>query len=369
MTSNKSLSTIYGFESYQIRNVNSQIFIEKGPLNSWNTYIFSRVMWGSVIYLRDNETQIPYLDNLTDYKALYPENKELLNTAQTIYIHPSCKLSRNMVCQKYKKTLNPWLADAVIIPEINAYNVQNNDAAIFISEDSRNIFWVYAGTYEEDVRKLFSNEDAIGKPFRDFLKITESDVSSIANDLPYKPKDLFDAELIYFGETLSVPNKSVLNELIQNAIPKSKIIYEDTIMASLGNDENQLSVESLTSIAEMLNSSDGDTIDSALKALSTMDYMHYPNSVILVLRQNWYNYNRRKVMNSTAVKYMMNHLGGVKRRYIPSMRDNYITQKDYDVFKDLVHSIKIDSLDYVLKNDCPFLYLDSNLKYKARIKD
>lgn len=369
MAAKKNFS-IYGFEQYKLIWLGYDAYTINYKLQDYNYNAFHH--WAEfsnsrILYLK-NEHSVPEINCNVNIEELYPENKDLLNTTQTIYIHPSCNISRNVVLQKYKKTLNPWLADAVVIPKPTSNHSYDYKAAIFISEKAQMIFHGTLPTYHEPTMAKFSEEGIIGKPLRDFLIANEWHLEAIQSRVPYNIKDLLDAELIYVGDVYAINHDSVLNDLVQNTIPKSKIIYEDTIMNSLSSDENQLSVESLTSISEMLNSPDKDTVNSALKALSTMDYMHYPNSVILVLKESWDNYKYNKVMNSTAVKYMMTHFCGTgRRRWRPNFADDFITQKDYEVFKGLLDTIKIDGKNYMLEYECSFLYKDGNLEYQPRI--
>ena len=374
MARRKTNSLAYGFEQYKIKGLNATVLKFNSVISEWYRREFEGGSFFSnlkTIYFCNKENQLSYLDNINDFSNAFPDNNGLIPNAKTLYIHPSCKLSRNLVFQKYKKTLNPWLADAVVIPELDLRDSHTfNEMAAFISERAQIIFLIDASSYYYPNNNIdFSKEEYIGKPLRQFLKVSSGDFCNIKDSLSYNVEDMLDAELMYYGKAYAINSNSALNDLIQNNIPKNRIVNEEAIMKSLGCEENKLSVEFLTSISEMLNSSDNDTVCSALKALSTMDYVHYPNSVILVLKESWYNYNYKKVLNSTAVKYMMTHLVGQRRRYMPVLKGKYITQQDYDVFKGLVHSMKIKSVDYLLEHECPFIYQDANLEYQPRIKN
>jgi hypothetical protein len=88
----------------------------------------------------------------------------------------------------------------------------------------------------------------------------------------------------------------------------------------------------------MLESSDDETVGAGLKALSMMDYMHYPNSVRYIIKnlsRNNYYYN--KAANSTSVRFMRKQLSGSGKGIMwLGSYDMEIYEQDYELLKQLI---------------------------------
>ena len=99
------------------------------------------------------------------------------------------------------------------------------------------------------------------------------------------------------------------------------------------------------SIKEMIMSEDPSVQEMALKTLSAMDYMHYPQSVKLMFdsvnfRARGWLYST-KVRNAVSVKYMFKQLfnNGNGRRIF--FREVTISKKDWEVFKQFAEKMKL----------------------------
>lgn len=340
MTLTKNHTHIYGFEDYNIVVLSDNFF-----RNTWSMYlpyVFDNYA-GSYIINKDLPYEVKAIQNPL-YSWLYDivftpdlciNHPELLATAEKVYTHPSCKLSRSMMQEKYKKSLNPYLSDAVVIPNPDLNYFSLDKVALFVNENAKMIVKVKLDEDNPDVIKKV-NEAEMGTPFRSFMtcNIAQSTHPS------FKDEDIVNSELMFVGELLSIPNdQSWAMDVLTNTIPVDKIVFEKTVQESLGCETNKLDFDSLTSIRDMLNSSDENTVSAGLKALSMMDWMHYPNSIKFILSKvyNKNNWIYNKAMNATSVKFMMKSISPKcrKRNHLPGEYDEEIHEQDYELFKQL----------------------------------
>jgi hypothetical protein len=84
----------------------------------------------------------------------------------------------------------------------------------------------------------------------------------------------------------------------------------------------------------MLLSSDTDTVGTGLKALATLDWMHYPESVKYIVERNICRFLCNKAAHSANVKYMFSTLKGYGRYCLASSYN--IELPDYELYKQLV---------------------------------
>lgn len=286
--------------------------------------------------------QYSWMDELSIIPDLCYNHPELLDSAKKVYVHSSCKLSRSMMAEKYKKSLNPYLSDAVVIPnpDLDYFDLKN--CALFVNDEAKLIAKVTMyndDTDKEVFERLRSAEQ--GSQFRDFISC-----NLLARNTGYNHHDLLNAELMYVGEVLFVPHsQSWAIDVLTNKIPTNKIVFEDSVQKSLGCESNKLDFNSLVSIFDMLNSSDEDNVSAGLKALSMMDWMHYPNSVKFILNQaERYKWIWNKALNSTSVKFMLKSISPNvrKRSGFPGNYDEEIYEQDYELFTKLkMHFDKI----------------------------
>jgi len=272
-----------------------------------------------------------------------------LSDVKKIYVHPSCKIPRTQVFSKYEKCLNPWIADAVIVPMLDNYIPYSK--CFIIMEGEKNYYYVdliytVEGTlseppeFLETLSRFSAGEKVTG------MEIVNPFSQCSDHLIPYSLSDLMDAELIYCGRCFKMNENSLwLADLDTMAIPSDRLVSEKSVMASLSNEENQIDCDTLMSIKEMIMSEDPSVQEMALKTLSAMDYIHYPQSVKLMFdsvdfRARGWLYNT-KVRNAVSVKYMLKQLfnNGNGRRIF--FREATISKKDWEVFKQFAEKMKL----------------------------
>lgn len=337
----KNHTYIYGFEDYGIVALNDNcltnnwgFFLPYNYLTFTGNYIINKNL-----PIRVYNTTHP-IHSWVNYVNFEPElatdHKELLNTAKKVFVHSSCALSRSMMAEKYKKSLNPYLSDAIVIPKPDYGEFGLYKVALFINNQAKLIVKVEVGN-DEPYNKVKDAPE--GTKFQALISSMPDD--SYGNHKSYNTNDMLEAELFYCGEVLYVPNsQSWAMDVLTHIIPADKIVFEESVQNSLGNETNQLDFDSLCSIMDMLNSSDEDTVSAGLKSLSMMDWMHYPQSIKFILSntENKYRWIYNKAANSTSVKYMIKTIAGksaYRRSWWSGGYDNEIYEEDFELFKKL----------------------------------
>lgn len=322
---------LYGFEDYKVlflyedalfyNNYHMPYRCDERPV----TYIVNRNLTREVIQNANYEWKVEI------YPELCEDHSEVLETAKKVYVHPSCKISRSLLADKYSKCLSPWLADAIVIPTPNTDDLSLRYVVLFSNDEAKLIVVVPVDSLDfiEEASHITSGT------FRELCKGTPISASTSH----YKFEDVMNAEFFYAGKCLTVyNNESYITDILTNNLPTDKIIYEETIQKSLSTEDNKITLDVLTNIYDMLNSSDDNTVGAGLKALSMLDYMHYPNSVRYIMRNvtNW-NYRYNKACNSTSVKFMFKHLSERSNRaYWPGNYDMDIYPQDFELYKELI---------------------------------
>ena len=338
---------IYGFEDYNIISLYDGCFRQAYDFripywfdNNAGNYIINKDL---PVRVYSEFNSIRYWTVVKFEPAIHIDHKELLSTAEKLYIHPSCKLSRSMLAEKYKKSLNPWLSDAVVVPDYDPHDLALCKKALFMHEQSKTIISVKLDD-EELVKK--ADSWSMGIEFRNFA-LGRPDTYYGQESI--KPEHILDAKLFYVGEVLFVPNScSFITDILTNRLPVNKIVSEKAVQESLSSETNQLDFDSLTSIKDMLDSSDENTVAAGLKSLSMMDWMHYPNSIRYILGEcDAWKWKYNKAADSTSVKYMLKTISNCStRRHWPGRMDYEIYEQDYELFKKLkMHYEKIDEVN------------------------
>lgn len=359
-------NTFYGFDDYNVVIISSSLLTDM-DVNSWSL----RAWWEHInlIPLSDKYHSEYYGNGLsTDF---IENHKELLETAKSLYVHPSCSIPRTSISQKYKKNLNPWLADAVVIPIPDSSNSGCiYEDAVFINENAKMVL-VVSRIYNDDLQAKLKDVKK-GTKVKDLIypetayrieKIISSGFDA------YNLKEALDAEFDYYGKMLHSEKKSsYVFDIVSGAVPESKLVFESDVIRSLSGEENALTFENLVSLQEMLSSTDEDIVASAVKALSSMDYPNYPNSVKYILSESsMWKYN--KATHTTAAKYMFKFLlGGTARSYI-RFRDKTISEDDYNILKRLVEHYQQSeqgAIEWLRIQD--FTYEDENYNVFPRLK-
>lgn len=341
---------LYGFEDYKTLMTNQYVLEQCAHSSIHTDYDENAIgFFGSTL----NNKYDAY--NMDFEKPLYEDHKELLKDAKKLYIHPSCSIPRSLVSVKFQKCLNPWLADAVILPKYNKGSVSPKRAAVFINDDAKIIVIIYV--WRDDKYDLFFKKLSEDTKFENILGNTPDYYECDSHDV-------LNAEFTYYGEIISMNPKNFILDILTNNIPLSKTVCEDSLQSALSSEDNKITLETLVSIKEMLDSSDNDTFSVALKTLATLDYTHYSNSVKFILKNlytyQWYN----SAANSTSVKFMMKQLSGTtnKRRW-PGNYSDTIYPQDLELLKELIGHYNPDSPDTSVQQllyGMPFMHIDSN---------
>lgn len=317
-TNNKGY--VYGFEGYTMCSVGAWL------LKGEETAI--RAMYGGYVYY-------PLYNNSQDNFDIV-DHKELLDTAEKVYVHPSCKLSRTMIASKYKKSLNPWLSDAVVIPD-KTKDVPKETVMLFVNEEKKIMLIIPSLEYCGSEIKDLASSIKIGTAIKDLGNISNYTPGSWGRpSCAYD--DVLDCVLMFYGEVYHFYGDNMyMLDVLTNVIPSNKTVFESTIQSSLGSDENKLTCDSLISISEMINSTDENTVFAGLKALSMMDWMHYPNSITAMFNSvNYYRWYYNNATHSTSVKYMFSQIFGSKRKSIGGSFGKSIYEDDFNLLKEFV---------------------------------
>lgn len=324
---------LYGFEGYNIIWLSESCF----DLSNSRFYVPWRYYNPSGQYLITKNLPVAvskryfhgYYCEVEFNPHICTDHKELLVPGCKVYTHSNCKISRSMMSSKYKRGLDPWTSDVVVVPKPCFENLNLDSFAVFINDKNSCVVLVSLGD-SGIISRVSSFPENI--KFRDVCCAADSNCVD-TNMIPY----IMDSEFLYYGDLLYIPNThNYIADILTDSIPKNKIVYEDTVQESLGDESNKLDFNSLTSIVDMLSSSDGNTVSAGLKALSMMDWMHYSNSIKFALGRVSGTWRYNKACDSTSVKYMLVTLSGsTNRRRWPGNYECNIYMEDFELFKKL----------------------------------
>ena len=372
-------STLYGFEDYRVWSLHGS-FVNVTYPSAWLWYEYS-----SNKYITVNGTSIICRDKNYNRKLnenIVRDHKDLIDTAKTVYVHKCCNISRALVSSRFKKTLDPWTADIVVIPKSKDLCSNCYNTVLFIDENTKSIIMCNVGYWPEE-SPLNDTERALWN-MSENMKLRDLFPANITLDIHNRGttmsqeecESLKDSVLLYKGLLYNIVSKEeYLMDICTNSLPKDKIVFEDILQSALGTEENKITLETLLSIHDMLESKDEDVVNAGLKSLSMMDYAHYSNSVIYMLNQlDSHNYRWCKASNSTAVKFMLRHLCGEKRTYRRSiyLTESYtVYEEDYELYKQLVeHFDKRDNMSILDKmRYVNFMTINSEGMLVPRLKE
>lgn len=370
-------SNIYGVDGYSVYPMTRNIFTASSVSNirDWlNLYWQDTVFLVNDLvkkYFKKNSEGHYTLDDIT----LDINHPELLKTAKTLYIHPKSSIPRGLVTQKYKKVLNPWLADAVILPNRSIPHIYTSQYIVFVNEDKKQMFYMHPYWFNRNTANDTLQSVKVGTKAGTMLPFTEDAWLNAQPDDDYTDlmKAFIDSEVDFNGEGLYIKKKDEwFYDMLSGSLPTSKCVYDNEVIAALGDDDNQPTVESYTSIREMLESKDSDTQTAGLKALSMMDYMSYPNSTMFLFFNLGSEWRYCKGASASATRFMFQQLFYGTPSYYPCFSDKFITSKDYELLKALIPKVYKDMGKELINNEIerfPFMYAGEELELRPRIKD
>ena len=361
-----------GYEDYKTVFLYNSFFVD-GQVDASDFYFGAYN--ANTTYVPVNEVESLGFSKFDPVNNWIPEHPELLDTAKTVYIHPSCEMPRTFAIKKYKKVLNPWMADAVVYPDLSKIRKPDiSKYVIFINDEAKLI--AYSPVYSRDWSQSEHFNDLLdrtntGTPIGAMTYDTSYHIREVVNRLPsyykldYDINDLLAAKLVKCDNYYLIQNKDQwLMDILMSNVPKSKIVYENTFMNTLNDVDNKVTPDIIISIIEMLDSPDEEIVTAGLKALSTLDYSHYPNSVKFALSYvSSYKWRFNKARTSTACKYMLKQLDCWKYRNV-YFRDTTIAHEDYNVLKEILERL---NMMYFLEG-CAFSYRDGNYNLQVRFK-
>lgn len=365
---------IKGLEEYSAYFVNDDIF---GPTTSLYRSMQYYVPYQNCTYWLDTKNVFETKGSYAISSEIVTDREDLLSSAKTAYIHHASKIPRDLITSKFKKVLNPWLADIVVVPEAE-FRSHWQTHIIFFDEGIKKMFIVK--TNDNDTLKKFKDAEK-GTKFRDFMDLSpEKWLATLNPDDSDYERDyavwnvIFDSEFEFLGNVGCIDAKSEwLADVIDGNFPKDKIVFEKTVLKHLGNNDNKPTYENMMNIFEMINSKSEETQSLGLKALAMLDYIHYPHSVSLLFQNATSNYSQWKYCkgsNSSSVKFMFKQLfGGSTRNYCRYYSDT-ISQEDYDLFLQLLKAFS-DSSDVYARTlaNMPFMQMDEALSLHPNIAE
>ena len=348
------MATLYDYKGYKVSEIGQNFFTEK----------FQRRYMYFWYEGRENRILFPVgPDNLDEHGFLITdtigEHPELLDTAKSVYVHPNCDIPRDLVKKKYKRCLNPWAADVVVIPGKEEKPTLYNHTIITINEVTKKILFCrlckdWRGDEDLEYERLANL--AIGTKLKDAVAAPVSD--AIAEEIK-------DTEIMYNGPATICTNKQQhYLDYMTYKIPKNNIVFQETLLKKLGDESNAPTYESVMSIVEMLNSNDEDIVGLGLKTLASIDYANYKQTVTTVL-MNTSMWSSNKALTSSAVKCMFHTLGfkGCIRPWNMFYKGNDVTKEDYEIVTKLLRHFRPTNEDY-LSFCCrvPFITVDADLR-------
>ena len=109
----KNHAHIHGFEDYNIVALGDSCFYDTFEFslpysydNNTGSYLTTKDL--SVNVYNKESPSYSWVKTVAFEPELATNHKELLDTAKKVFTHQSCKLSRSMMAEKYKKSLNPF---------------------------------------------------------------------------------------------------------------------------------------------------------------------------------------------------------------------------------------------------------------------
>ena len=357
----KSVGYTEGYEDYTDHYLYGSTLFRKDNNDCLYQYRFANI---SVWIPASTPDRIRIATSSSAVEKEVESHKTVIENAKTAYVHPSCKLPRTLLTQKYKKALDPWLADIVVVPK--GYYAGHEKYLLFANDETMDVIRIYTDCWwgESDEIRQYFKELKEGDTIADLMRKVGKDIQSVRAQSPDIADTILNAKFQFYGIIMPLDhNTKWLIDYADNVIPKSKTVFEEDVLASLKSDSNKPTCEGLVSLAEMLDSTDHDTQTAALKALASLDYVNYPNSIVAVFKKAGSKWRDVKAYNNTDVKYMLEYLELRNSRYMV-YKEKYISKDDYEVFlplyKELFPNLGLENL--------PFMYADQEYVIHPRLK-
>ena len=347
-------NSYYGYEDYVVQILYPALFTN-GRLYTYGDYGSKNQR-----LLEDNGKLI------SEYRKEMLDHPELLDTAKKLYIHSACTFPRANIGNKFKKCLNVLAADAVIIPSPYEGNITYEDnTVVFINDEAKHIYISTFFVYRIDAETTYNRikEAPLGTVLTKFLPPTCN-----LNEIPLPIKE---AKLMYVG-SMNYFSKEAYHvfDYITYMIPKDKIVYQDTLIKKLNDENNAPTLEIMKSAVDMLKSTDIASVAMGLKTLAALNYSDYKQSFLLTLKETVGYWRYCNARNSTAVKYMLKALG-IKGTYsYIGYRDRVIKEEDYEIFEPLFKYIHgLDDIGFLHEAySIPFMFVDEAFAWHPRLK-
>lgn len=351
---------IYKFSGYPTYSISLETFLIKTKPTDPIKNVFKHLWHYTSNYYyvpipKDNKLKVMEdyknkIVNVTDYitGSLHDNDK--------LYFHPNCTIPRAKVTQKYIRTIKVDKADTCIVPKPRTcYNMHY--IAIFLNKNTGKLYYVKSNyTWNINNKRQYmlplDGQDIIlGKKVKDYcpllvdVKIINEQQYSDYNDTYTDDNwiSFLNASLIYYGNALFLHAKDMwLAEVIYNKL--HNVVSEDTVIATLGTEENAFTSELYDSISGMLTSKDKDSVGLGLKSLAELDYDKYRNSIMHLLFKTSKYWTNNNMKNSNTVKFMLKHLDMWETAY--PMYTKTIEPEDFNIMEPIV---KNEIMEYLEK--------------------
>lgn len=348
----------YGYEGYDLKILPMYMFEERSYTPSWYYYEYGSTSKALALDPAN-------IDAYGEFTINIEEHESLLETANKVYVHPSCTIPRTMLSKKYKKCLDPLRADVIVIPEEKQRIQVRNETALFVNDDTKKALTCFLN------KNTWSKDPHVNDDYNRIISApggTELIDLMPQSNKPAVPADVAHAKLVYMGPIgIFEPSNMYLFDILTYKMPTDRFVYQGTIMNTINDASNAPTYEGMMNIYDMLLSSNEDMVALGLKSLAALDYTNYPQSVItLLINSNYWAYSKAKY--STAVKYMLKTLGinNCRTRYY----NRTVSTEDYELTKKLIFAIeKCDESTFI--NYCyniPFVYVDNDFNVIPRLK-
>lgn len=333
---------VEGFEDYRVQFMSDRVFYDRCLRSLWS-YNKGGYDCKQSIVLYDQSVLV-YPKNQIHLE--WPETGNL-DTAKKVYIHPNCTLSKQLVYTKYKRVLDPWKADVVVVPGANKFNgFYSYNTLLAVNECKKTVILCDVASFNAnpETARNVSNANLLGEVISSSF-IDNFIESNRPEELPNDIEDYrtaCDAIIVGIYKMVSYrPEDTWLKELRDNKFPKNKIVYESSVMKFLSSEENKINFDILVNIQDMLLSKDEAVQSTGIKSLAMLDWANYPASVRYILQKGFDNsrYLRFNPMwHTTAVKFMKNSLSNMYSRYRPFSvtQQMTITKEDWNVLQELL---------------------------------